>query len=299
MRTNLRSIPKLSDSISYIYIEHAIVERDDSSLMLLRKEGRVPIPVAATTCLLLGPGTNITHAAVKVAAESGCTIIWCGENLQNFCAMAAQETRSAENVLAQARLCLDDESRLSVARKMYQLRFGKIDVEGKSIQQLRGLEGIRVKQIYRVEALRTGVKWQGRNYDLTGQKETDLINEVLSYTNSILYSVCRAAIETLGFSTAFGFVHTGNYMSFVYDVADLYKADTSIPAAFDAIRLGGDAKKSARTQMRARLHKHEILKRIPADIAFCFGVTDKHIVAAKRDPWEELESDQNEGFIVL
>ena len=78
-KTNLRALPKLRDSISYVYAEHAIIEQDDHSIVMICQDGRIPIPVSSTTCILLGPGTNITHAAVKTAAENGCTSSLRGE----------------------------------------------------------------------------------------------------------------------------------------------------------------------------------------------------------------------------
>lgn len=71
MKKDLHELPKLRDSVSFIYAEHAVIEQNDSSIMLIQEEGKTPIPVSSVTCLLLGPGTRITHAAIKAIADNG------------------------------------------------------------------------------------------------------------------------------------------------------------------------------------------------------------------------------------
>ena len=131
---NLRALPKLRDSISYVYIEHAIVEQDDHSIVMICKDSRIPIPVSSTTCMLLGPGTSITHAAVKTAAENGCMLIWCGSHIQTYYAGGMGETRSSENLLLQAKLCMDSNLHTKVVQRMYLRRFGSIADESYTIQ---------------------------------------------------------------------------------------------------------------------------------------------------------------------
>ncbi len=276
MPKDLHELPKLRDSISYLYIEHAVIEQDDSSIIVIREDGKIPVPVASTTCLLLGPGTSITHAAVKAAAENGCLIVWCGEQAGRFYASGMGETRSAENLLLQARLCMDPEAHLAVVRRMYEIRFPTVKTENLSLQQIRGMEGVRVKQAYRMEAKRTGVQWNARDYKQTSWEASDDINRALSAANAVLYGVCQAAIVSLGFSPGLGFVHTGKLMSFVYDIADLYKTETSIPAAFEAVAgHAADAEKQVRFNMRRRIQKVGVLKRIAEDISRIFDVPQK------------------------
>lgn len=273
MAKDYHELPKVRDSISYLYIEHAVIEQDSSSIVVIREDGRIPVPVSSLTCLLLGPGTNITHAAVRAAAENGCMIVWCGEAAGRFYASGMGETRSAANLLLQAKLCVDPDSHMSVVRRMYEIRFPKTPTEGLSLQQIRGMEGIRVKQTYKTFAKQTGVKWTARNYKQENWEDADDINRALSAANAILYSVCQAAIVSLGFSTGLGFVHTGKQLSFVYDIADLYKTETSIPAAFEAVqRANGDLEQKVRLYVRQRIAMAGIMKRIADDIAWIFDV---------------------------
>ena len=275
MPKDLHELPRLCDSISYIYVEHSVVEQSDSSIILLRKDGNIPVPVASTTCLLLGPGTSITHAAVKILSDNGCMVIWCGENMGRFYACGLGETRSAQNTLLQAKLCMNKEAHLEVVKRMYERRFPKLPQMDYTIQQLRGMEGIRVREAYKVMSRITGIPWKGRDYKTKDWDASDPINRALSIANALLYSVCHAAIVSLEYSPALGFVHTGKMLSFVYDIADLYKADTTIPASFEAVKANinpFDLDLDIRMRCRERFEKMQILKKIPIDISWIFDV---------------------------
>ena len=274
MKQDLQALPKLRDSISYIYLEHAVIEQEDSSIVAIRKDGRIPIPVSALTCLMLGPGTNVTHAAVKTAAEHGCMLVWCGENAMHFYASGMGETRSAENLIRQAELYARPDSRLEVAKRMYIRRFGSISNPDYTLQQLRGMEGIRVKQAYKLASRVTGVPWSARTYKKDDWDAQDPINKALSQCNAMLYSVCQAAILSLGYSTGLGFIHTGKQLSFVYDIADLYKAEVTIPAAFHAVKQANDdLNATVRTNCRKFFQQARLLKRIPEDIEWILSLS--------------------------
>ena len=296
---DLQELPKLRDSISYIYMEHAVIEQDDLSIVAIRKDGRIPIPVAATTCLLLGPGTSITHAAVRTIAENGCMVIWCGEKATRFYASGIGETRSARNLLLQASCCMDPDKHMQVVRKMYALRFPGIRTEGMTLQQIRGMEGIRVRKTYELFGKTTGVKWKKRTYNSQSWEASDPINQALSEANAMLYGLCHAAIVSMGFSPGLGFIHTGKQLSFVYDIADLYKTETTIPAAFEAVSGGGDVHKAIRTLCRKYFGTARLMERIPKDLAEIFGcVEDGSNVYTAGELWSEdgtLQGGKNYG----
>lgn len=276
MAKDLQELPKLRDSMSYIYVEHAIIEQSDSSIVIIQCDGRIPVPIASLTCLLIGPGTSVTHAAIKTICENGCMAIWCGENMGKFYASGIGETRSSENLLLQAKLCMDSEAHLKVVRRMYEIRFPKLPDENLTIQQIRGMEGIRVRQAYKMASKLTGVKWTARDYKFSDWDASDPINRALSSANSLLYSLCHAAIVSLGYSPGLGFIHTGKMLSFVYDIGDLYKADTTIPAAFEAVKAKpDDLEREVRIICRRYFSKFDILKRIADDIGWIFSVQGK------------------------
>jgi CRISPR-associated protein Cas1 len=123
------------------------------------------------------------------------------------------------------------------------------------MQQLRGREGARVRRIYREQAERTGIEWSRRDYDPEDFAGGSAVNQALSAANTSLYGVVHAVIVALGCSPGLGFVHTGHIRSFVYDVADLYKAEISIPVAFEiAARevadIGAETRRAVRDHMR-------------------------------------------------
>ena len=302
MSKDLHELPKLRDSISYLYFEHAVIEQEDSSIIVIQGNGRIPVPISSVTCLLLGPGTRVTHAAIKAMAENGCMVIWCGDHAGSYYASGMGETRSAANLLLQAKLCMDSAAHMAVVRRMYEIRFPKIPTENLTLQQIRGMEGIRVRQTYQTEAKRWGVKWFARNYKQTSWDDSDEINRALSSANAILYSVCQAAIVSLGFSPGLGFVHTGKLLSFVYDIADLYKSETSIPAAFETVSAKcADSDRKLRTVMRQKIVKANILKRVADDISWLFDVPlqeehENHIkVGSLWDESGEIDGGKNHG----
>ena len=275
MPKDLHSLPKVRDSISFLYLEKTVIEQDSLSIVSIQGGSRIPIPVAAMTVLMLGPGVSITHAAVKTISDCGCMVVWCGENASKFYAYGQGETRSAENLLHQAKACMDPELHMQVVYRMYARRFPDMDTSGMTLQQVRGLEGIRVREAYKLASKSTGVKWSKRNYKSDNWDDADPINRALSYANTLLYSVCQAAIMSLGYSTGLGFIHTGKMLSFVYDIADLYKAVTSIPAAFEAASVSGaNLEHQVRRCFRSKLHSQKVMQRIADDIAYVLGIKE-------------------------
>lgn len=286
---NLQELPRLKDSISYIYVEHAIIEQEDSAIVAIKAEGRIPIPIAAVTCLLLGPGTSITHAAVRAICDNGCMAVWCGERATRFYAAGIGETRSAANLLHQAKICLDEEMHMQAVRRMYEIRFPSVDTARLTLQQIRGMEGARVKRAYAMAAKLSGVKWDKRSYKQEDWDAADPLNRALSEANAMLYGLCHAAIVSLGYSPGLGFVHTGKSLSFVYDIADLYKAETTIPAAFAAVKAGiTDLSRNVRIACRKEFAQARILSRIARDIAWILMDTqeDSNNAAVPGELWD-------------
>lgn len=273
MPQDLHSLPKVRDSLSFLYLEKTVIEQEALSIVSIQGESRISIPVAAMTVLMLGPGVSITHAAIKTISDCGCMVVWCGENASKFYAYGQGETRNAENLLFQARACMDPDLHMQVVYRMYARRFPDMDTTGMTLQQVRGLEGIRVREAYKLASKTTGVKWSKRDYKNDDWNNADPVNMALSYANTLLYSVCQAAIMSLGYSPGLGFIHTGKMLSFVYDVADLYKAVTTIPAAFEAVAVNPrDLTKQVRRCFRNKLHSQRVLQRIAGDIAFVLGI---------------------------
>jgi CRISPR-associated protein Cas1 len=264
---DLHLLPKVRDSWSYLYVEHCKVDQDDKAIALHDERGKVPVPCAALTLLMLGPGVSITHAAVRVLAESGCLVLWTGEEGVRMYAQGMGETRSASNLLRQAKLWANPSTRLDVVKRLYQKRFPEPLDDWLNLQQIRGREGIRVREAYARASRESGVEWQGRTYQRGSWGAADPVNRALSCANSCLYGVCHAAIVSAGYSPALGFIHTGKMLSFVYDVADLYKAEITVPLAFRAVIAGtSELEGRVRRACRDAFHESRLLHRVVPDI---------------------------------
>jgi len=236
----LGQLTRAQDRLTFLYLEHCVVHRDANAITARDTRGTVHIPAATLGALLLGPGTRVSHQAMVLLAESGSTAVWVGEQGVRYYAHGRTLTQSSRLLEQQAALVSNTRSRLRVAREMYAMRFPGEDVSGLSMQQLRGREGARVRRVYRDNSQRTGVAWEKRTYNPDDFATGTPVNQALSAANTSLYGVVHAVIVALGCAPGLGFVHTGHIRSFVYDIADLYKADISIPVAFDIAARGDD-----------------------------------------------------------
>ena len=264
---DLHVLPKVRDSFGYLYAEHCKIEQEEKSIAVFDAEGKTQVPCATMTTLFLGPGTSITHSAVKTLVESGCLVMWTGEMAVRFYAAGMGETRGARNLLHQARLSVVPSLRLQVVRRMYEMRFAEELAPELTLQQIRGREGIRVREAYARASRETGVEWVGRSYKRNDWRAADPINRALSSANSCLYGVVQAAIVSAGFSPALGFIHTGKMLSFVYDIADLYKADVTIPLAFRLVAEDEfDLESWVRRACRDAFYNARLLQNIIPDI---------------------------------
>jgi len=275
MRENLHALARLDESLSFIYIERAIVERDNNSLVIIRAEDRVPIPISSLTVLMLGPGTNITHAAMTVIAKCGCTVQWCGERGVRYYASGLGETRNSKRLIQQIKYHQDPVMHLEVVKRMYAKRFPKLSFDNMDLRAMRGAEGVRVREMYKTLAKIHKVRWFSRNYNLYDIAMGSGINMALSVANSCLYGLCHSAIVSLGYSPAVGFIHTGRMLSFVYDVADLYKMETVVPTAFRIVGKGStDISRDVRIACREMFKDKKLLKHIARDLARLFDALE-------------------------
>ena len=269
----LRPIP-MKDRAGIIFLEYGELDVLDSAFVLMDKNGiRTQIPVGGLACLMLEPGTRVSHAAVVLAARVGCLLVWVGEAGVRLYASGQPGGARADKLLYQARLALDDEARLAVVREMYRRRFDEEAPSRRSIEQLRGIEGARVRELYKLTARKYGVEWSSRNYDRNAWDAADIPNRCLSSATACLYGLTEAAILAAGYAPAIGFLHRGKSQSFVYDIADIYKFETVVPAAFETaarIRKGrGDGsppERQVRTACRDLFRRTGLLEKIVPSI---------------------------------
>ncbi len=259
----LKPIP-IKERLSILYIEYGNLDVLDGAFVVVDKTGiRTHIPVGGVACLMLEPGTRISHAACALAARVGTLLVWIGEAGVRLYSAGQPGGARADRLLYQARLALDDDLRLKVVRKMYALRFGEEPPQRRSVEQLRGIEGARVRETYKRIAAKYGIEWKGRNYDVQDWDKGDLPNRCLSAATASLYGVTEAAVLAAGYAPAIGFIHTGKPLSFVYDVADVYKFDTVVPLAFRiAARQPHNPEQQVRIACRDVFRETRLLERI-------------------------------------
>ena len=238
----------MKERISMVFVEKGQIDVLDGAFVVVDETGvRTHIPVGSIACIMLEPGTRVSHRAAALAARVGTLLVWVGEAGVRLYASGQPGGARADGLLYQARLALDEKTRLKVVRKMYEMRFGETPPARRSVDQLRGIEGARVRETYKALAAKYGVKWSGRRYKPTEWDASDTPNLCLSAATACLYGITEAAILAAGYAPAVGFIHTGKPRSFVFDVADVYKFETVVPVAF---RIAAKAPHGAERQVR-------------------------------------------------
>lgn len=283
----LAMLPRVSDSLSFLYLEAVRVVQDDTGVcaQIETTDGtdRVYLPTAALACILLGPGTSITQPALATIARHGTTIVCTGSGGVRCYANIMPTSLSTRWLERQAKIFSDDNLRVDAATRMYQRRFSTTMPDGMSLQQLRGLEGQRVKTLYKILAQRHKIQRFKRNYDPARWDDADPVNKALSAANTCLYGVTHAAITALGCSPALGFIHAGKQHAFIYDIADLYKAETTIPLAF-SLHASTDPERDARRALREQFRLVKMLPRIVTDIQYILDPTTANAYHDSQEP---------------
>ncbi|MGN0778843.1 MAG: type I-E CRISPR-associated endonuclease Cas1e [Aristaeellaceae bacterium] len=288
IRPDLQALPQIRDRMTFLYLERCTIGREDGAITVTQERGCVHVPAAAISVLMLGPGTRITHRGMELIGDSGVTVIWVGENGVRYYASGRPLTHRAGLLMRQAALVSNMRSHLQVARQMYQMRFPDEDVSALTMQQLRGREGARVRQVYRQQSAKWNVPWNGRQYSPDDFEVGDAVNQALSAGHACLYGLAHAVIAALGCSPGLGFVHVGHECSFVYDIADLYKAETTIPVAFEiAAQDVEDIGSAVRRRMREEMMKHHLLERMTHDIQALLHAEDEAVEANLVRLWDE------------
>ncbi len=267
-----QDVQRFDRSISFLYFERCRIDQSDLSVVVIDDEGTIAIPVANLASLLLGPGVRITHRAMSNLADHGCSVVWVGEEGVRFYAGGVGRARKTHFTERHAQVWGNPRERARMSRVLYRLRFPGENVAGLSVAQLRGREGARIRHAYRLASRRTGVPWDGRVYDPDDWWDSDPVNRALSSANACLYGLAHAAIAALGLIHGLGFIHTGTALSFVYDVADLYKAEIAIPAAFEAAADDPpDIGNVVRRAMRDHFRRSRLMEKMVADLVVLFG----------------------------
>ena len=287
-------LPRVADSLSFLYLDVVRIVQDDTGVCAQveseRGIDRVYLPTAAISCVLLGPGTSITQRAMAMFARHGTSLVCVGQGGVRCYAGILPDSLSTTWLEKQVRAWSSDTERLQVARRMYERRFGEPVPEGTTLRQLRGLEGRRMKALYRMYAQKHRTGRFRRSYDPARWDAQDPVNLALSAANACLYGVVHAAVLALGCSPALGFIHTGTQHSFVYDIADLHKARVTIPLAF-SLHNSTDPEREARRKLRDRFRLLRLLPQIVTDIQSLLDPDVKHVKYPATEPLSLWDPD--------
>lgn len=277
-RAELQEMPQVKNRLTFIYLERCQISREDSAVKVCWKDGYVLIPAHSFLTLLLGPGTSLTHRAAELIGDSGACIAWVGEGAAKFYGFGRPLTHSSVLLVRQATYVVKPSLHMKAVKRMYYLRFPDEDMTDLTLQQLRGKEGARVKREYKKQADYWGVEWTGRNYDPQNFHNSDPVNKALSTANTCLYGVCSAVISALGLSPGLGFIHVNHEKSFIYDIADLYKAEITIPLAFEiGSKFKNGIPEETRREFRNRIYNSDLIERMVRDLKYILDLESEEI----------------------
>lgn len=266
---------QIKDRLSFFYVQRGSLAVVDGCLVLTDSgdNTQYEVPARATTCIMVGPGTAVTTEAVRLAAAYGVLIVWVGEHGVRCYSAGRPWGDNIEWLDKQVKCYSDPQLSLKVAREMFYRRFG-VRMERRSLEQLRGIEGARVREMYKLKAQEFRIPWNGRKY-IPGNPfgETNAPNLALNVANTCLYGLVETAVLAAGMSTGLGFIHKGDRLSFVLDIADLYKMEHVVPLAFRLVAQKADGSKpwptlemDVRRACRDYFKSSKLLDRIVSDM---------------------------------
>lgn len=229
-----------SDRHGLVFLDRGRLSVEDGGLTFdcagggMTPAGRYGLPHQSVSLVLLGPGSSVSHDALRLLARHNCGLAAIGEDGVRFYTAMPLLPDFSNLARAQARFWADERrGRPLIARRMYALRLGEI-LPHKDITVLRGIEGARMKETYRIEADRAGIRWNGRRYDRTNPTAADLPNQALNHAASAVEAAAAIAVAATATIPQLGFIHEDSGQSFVLDIADLVRHSVTIPCAFKA-----------------------------------------------------------------
>jgi CRISPR-associated protein Cas1 len=259
-----------ADRHGLLYLERGQLSVEDGCLRFIAagsplvNAGDYRIPHQAVSLVLLGPGSTVSHDALRLLARHGTGLSAIGEDgVRLYTAQPLMPDQSAL-ARAQVRAWADAKgARMAVARRMYAWRLGEV-LPHRDIAVLRGIEGSRVKEIYRLTAERIGVRWSGRRYDRTDPLAADLPNQALNHAASAVEAAAAIAVAATAAIPQLGFIHEDSGQSFILDIADLFRDELTVPCAFKAAlvaqkRPGESIERLARRGVAERLRRDQVI----------------------------------------
>lgn len=234
-----------ADRSGLLWLARGILTVQDGTLVFERvgsasendplDKGRYTIPFQAISIILLGPGSTVSHDALRLLARHGTALVAVGED--GVRSYTAPPLIADQSILARRQMSAwaDPKIRLDIARRMYAWRLGRV-FPHRDIAVLRGIEGARMKESYRLIADQIGIKWHGRRYDRSRPSWNDFPNQALNHVSSAVEAAAAIAVSATSTIPQLGFIHEEPGQSFVLDISDLYRDTVTIPTAFRAAK---------------------------------------------------------------
>lgn len=250
-------------------------------------QGTYQLPFQTISNLLIGPGTTVSHDALRLLARNGTGLIATGESGVRMYASMPFGADSSELARKQARLWADKELMVTVARRMYAFRLGEI-LPQTDLNTLRGIEGHRMKEVYRVLAQKYGVEWTGRRFDRKNPENDDTINSAINHASVAVRSAAMIAVTLTATIPQLGFIHEASGQAFALDISDLFRASVLLPAAYEATAIyqkdprpphQKDIERITRRLVARKLQQEKIIPEMIDKIKQVLDVDDNH-----RDP---------------
>lgn len=256
-----------ADRHGLIWLDRGALSVEDGSLRFVSAGGSLDlgdyrVPHQAVSMILLGPGSTVSHDALRLMARHGTALCAVGQDgVRCYTAPPLGPDRS-DIARAQALLWADPARRLDIARRMYAWRLGKV-LPHRDIAVLRGIEGARVKESYRLVAERFGISWKGRRYDRRNPTAADAANQALNHAATAVQAAAAIAVTAVAALPQLGFIHEDSDQSFVLDIADLFRESLTLPVAFSVARQARDSfdtiDRLVRQHMGRQLRKQKII----------------------------------------
>lgn len=258
----------------------------DGTLQFTGAAGGIPgsgvfdVPVQLVTCVLIGPGTTVSHDALRLLARQGTGLVAVGDDGVRMYASMPFGPDDSALARSQVRHWMDIHgARLRVVRRMYSWRLGEV-LPADDITALRGIEGARAKEMYRLLAQKYGVEWSGRRYDRADPSATDPINLAINHASVAVVATAQVAVAAIGALPQLGFIHEDSGIAFALDVADFYRDSVTLPAAFGAIaelsRARGELEPTVRKRVGQLLRDQQVLPGMIDRIKELFTTDDRH-----------------------
>jgi CRISPR-associated protein Cas1 len=230
-----------ADRHGLLWLEYGKLSVEDGTLRFVAAKsetldaGDYAIPYQAVSMILLGPGTSLTQDVLRLCARHGTLIAAVGEGgVKSYTAPPMGQGRS-DVARRHAERWADPKQRLDTARRLYAWRFGRV-LPHRDIETLRGIEGARMKESYKLAALRFGINWQGRHYDRQNPTAADLPNQAINHAATLVEAAADIAVSAVGALPPLGFIHEDSSNAFTLDIADLWRVDFTLPLAFGTVK---------------------------------------------------------------